>query len=276
MVLISRRSLLVGGATLAMGAPRARGRGDPLAGTPAPIKDQGYRLAFEEDFDALDIGETGHRWAPRLWYDRPPVPGACSARDSVLSLKSVRSGGVWRDCAITSEWTDTRGGTFFRGGYFEARMKVPRGWPSFWLFSVNHTRNVTKTVARPDTLCAEIDVFEGDSAHPRLFCGAVHRNTSGQGGVPDAYNHNNCHDVALDLTQDWHLYGALWTAREIVWYLDRVETHRSPAFDSTWQYAFIIFGIAARGVLGGPPPKPETSELELLVDWVRVWNKPMA
>ena len=109
-----------------------------------------------------------------------------------------------------------------------------------------------------------------------LFCGAVHRNTSDGGGIPDAFNHNNCHEVGVDLTRDFHIYSALWTQQEIVWYLDRRETHRAPAFDSTWQDDFLILGLAAGGVLNGPKPGPGIDAIELQVDWVRVWSPPDA
>jgi hypothetical protein len=270
---MSRRSLLVAGAAAAMGrlAP-ARG----ASALPAPIAGMDYRLIFADDFDRLDVGESGHRWAPHLWYERPVTPDHYSAARSIVTIRSFRRGGAWTSGNLATEWADTRGGTFFRGGYFEARMKVPRGWPSFWLFSVDHTRNVRARAADPRTLCAEIDIFEGDSAHPTAFCGAVHRNTGGGGGIEDAFNHNNCHEAGVDLTRDFHLYGALWTKREIVWYLDRRETHRAPAFDSTWQDDFLILGLAAGGVLNGPPPPVGIDEIALEVDWVRVWARPVA
>lgn len=238
-----------------------------------PVEAKDYPLIFADDFDTLDIGEAGRRWAPRLWYEQPPPPDHFSAADSVLTLRCFRRGGKWTGCNLATEWTDTRGGTFFRGGYFEARMKVPRAWPAFWLFSVNHSRNIRPDPKDPTTLCAEIDIFEGDSAHPDYFCGALHRNTGGGGGISDDFNHNNCQDAGVDLTRDWHLYSVLWTRREIVWYLDRRETHRAPTFDSTPQDAFLILGLGAGGVLGGPPPGAGIDEIALQVDWVRVWSR---
>jgi hypothetical protein len=268
MAFVSRRSLLMGAAALGV-APRAFAQSRP---EPAPIAGKGYALAFEDDFDTLDVGETGHRWTPHLWYERPASSDHYSAAQSVLTLRCLKRGGAWEGINLATEWADTRGGTFFRGGYFEARMKVPRAWPAFWLFSANHSRGVAKNAADPRTLCAEIDIYEGDSAHPTYFCGALHRNTSGQGGVRDEYNHNNCQNPGIDLTQDWHLFSVLWTRREVVWYLDRVETHRAPAFDSTWQDAFLILGIEPGGVLRGPLPPPDQNAVDLLVDWVRVWR----
>lgn len=273
MGLTTRRAFMLGaGAAVLDGiAPLCSAGAPPL---PAPIAASNYRLIFEDDFDHLDVGDNGHRWAPCLWYERPVSPNPFSVANSIVTIRSFRRGGGWTDGILSTEWLDTRGGTFFRGGYFEARMKIPRGWPSFWLFSVNHTRNIPVRPSDPRTLCAEIDIFEGDSAHPTAFCGAVHRNTSSGGGVPDAFNHNNCNEAGIDLTRDFHIYSALWTRREIIWYLDRRENHRAPAFDSTWQWDFLILGISAGGVLNGPPPPRGVDVLALEVDWVRVWAPP--
>ena len=271
MAVLTRRSVMVGAAALA--ATPAAAIADEAA-MPAPLAGLGYKLAWADEFDALDIGETGRRWAPHLWYERPAGADHYSVADSILTLKCLRRGGAWEDCNLATEWADTRGGSFFRGGYFEARMKVPRGWPAFWLFSVNHSRSVAKRPDEPASLCAEIDIYEGDSAHPTSFCGSLHRNTGSQGGIKDTFNHNNCQDLRVDLTRDWHVYAVLWTHSEVVWYLDGAETHRAPAFDSTWQYQFIILGLGAGGVLNGPKPAPGIDTLEMLVDWVRVWQMP--
>lgn len=266
MTLMSRRSLVLGGAALAL-APTV----GVAAEEPAPIAGLGYKPTFVDEFDTLDVGETGHRWTPHLWYERPADPDQYSVANSILTLRCVRRGGAWQGVNLATEWARATGGTFFRGGYFEARMKVPRAWPAFWLFSVNHSRSVPANYKEPSTLCGEIDIFEGDSAQPREFCGTLHRNTSGGGDIPDRINHNNCLETAHDLTQDWHLYSALWTKREIVWYLDRAETHRTFAFDSTWQDMFLILDVVPGGVLRGPPPPDTLASVDLLVDWVRVW-----
>ncbi len=269
MALLTRRSVMIGAAALAAAPAAAAARPD----APAPIAGKGYGLAWADEFDTLDIGEIGRRWTPHLWYERAAGPDHYAVANSILTIKCLRRGGTWDGCDLATEWADTRGGSFFRGGYFEARMKVPRAWPAFWLFSVNHSRGVVPRSGNPATLCAEIDVYEGDSAHPTYFCGALHRNTGNYGAIKDEYNHNNCHDLRVDLTRDWHDYAVLWTRSEVIWYLDGAETHRAPAFDSTWQDDFIVLGLQPGGLLGGPMPA-DASEVDLLVDWVRVWTKP--
>lgn len=269
---LTRRSLLAGGAAALAMASTARAV-TPAEALPPGIAEAGYRLKFAEDFDRLDIGDNGHRWAPRLWYEAPVSDEHYHVADSVLHLRLLRRGARWEGCNIATEWTDTRGGTFFRGGYFAARMKMPRAWPAFWLFSVNHSRGVAARADDPATECAEIDIYEGDSAHPTYFCGTLHRNTGSGGGIKDEFNRNNCSDLGFDLTRGWHVYSVLWTPRFIAWYLDGRETHRAPAYPSTWQDAFIILTIQPGGILNGPQPL-DAEPAELLVDWVRVWQPP--
>lgn len=268
MAVVTRRSLMIGAAALAAAPAGAAAPQD----APAPIAGKGYSLVWADEFDALDIGESDRRWTPHLWYERPVGADHYGVANSILTIRCLRRGGGWEGCNLATEWADTRGGSFFRGGYFEARMKVPRAWPAFWLFSVNHSRGAVPRSGDPASLCAEIDIYEGDSAHPTYFCGAVHRNTSSQGGVRDEYNHNNCHDLRVDLTLDFHAYAVLWTKSEVIWYLDGAETHRAPAFDSTWQDAFIVLGIEPGGLLGGPSPPADARDVALEVDWVRVWK----
>jgi hypothetical protein len=268
MALLTRRAAVAGAAAFALAPPVRLAR---AAQDPAPLAEQGYRLTFAEEFDTLDIGDTGHRWAPRLWYEPGVSADHYACANSVLTLRLLRQHGVWQGINIATEWTDTKGGTFFKGGYFAARMKLPRAWPAFWLFSVNHSRNVTPRADDPTTQCAEIDIFEGDSARPKMFCGTLHSNTGSYGGIRDQFNRNNCDTLGQDLTLGWHVISALWTQKEIVWYCDERETHRIPAYPSTWQDQFIILGVQPGGILNGPVPDG-TDPVELLVDWVRVWQ----
>lgn len=240
---------------------------------PSPIAGQGYRLAFSDEFDTpLDVGEAGYRWCPHLWWQRPMEARQYGVGGSSLYLRCFRDNG-WADCNLSTEWADTRGGRFFRGGYFEARITCAKAWNAFWLFSVNHSRGVPKTA--PDRWCSELDILETDSAQPRRLVSTLHRNTGGErnGGPPDRQNRNNNHDVTSDLPGSWHRYAALWTREEIVWFFDEQEVARCPTFESSWQDMFLILGLGKGGVNGGPPPPPEVDSVEMLVDWVRVWQK---
>lgn len=247
-----------------------------LAKEPALLAGRGYRLTFSDEFETpLDVGEVAHRWCPHMWWERPMNPRQYGVRDSSLYLRIFADDG-WRNCNLTTEWADTRGGSFFRGGYFEARIFCARAWNAFWLFSVNHSRALPKTT--PDRWCSELDILETDSAQPRRLVGTLHRNTGGSanGGPPDRQNPNNNHDLSSEILGRWHIYSALWTEDKIVWLVDGKEIARCPTFRSSWQYMFLILGLGKGGVNGGPAPTGDIDMVEMRVDWVRVWQPPSA
>jgi hypothetical protein len=243
---------------------------------PMPLAGRGYRLVFRDEFDGpLEIGENGYRWSPHLWYDRPAEARQYGVRDSCLFIRCFRDNG-WASCSIAAEWPNTRTGTFFRGGYLEARMKCAKAWNAFWMFSTSQSRSIPKD--SPERWGSELDIVETDSAHPNWFVGTLHRNTGGSqyGGPADGTNHNNIHDVGIDLFETWHVFAALWTRHQVAWFLDGREVARCPTFESSWQPMFPIFGLGPGGVNGGPPPSADVATIELLVDWVRVWQRPEA
>src|SRR5205085_3952848 len=105
---------------------------------------------------------------------------------------------------------------------------------------------------------AEIDVFEGlggPSPHPdegwaptrEVYYGTIHRNTPGIYGQPDNTNPNAAYPTGIDLTQDFHIYSALWTPDEVVWYLDERELMRYPAYLSLSQPMFILLDMWSGG-----------------------------
>jgi hypothetical protein len=260
----------IAGADAAGPDPASKGR----ATEPSPIADQGYRLIFSDEFDGpLDVGERGYRWCPRLWWRQPAERRQYGVKDSCLYLRLFRDNG-WSDCAVTTEWSDVSGGTFFRGGYFEARINCAKAWNAFWLFSVSHSRGIPENT--PQHWNSELDILETDSAQPNRFVGTLHSNTASPGntGPPDQQNTNNNHDMPTPLLGQWHRYAVLWTRRETVWFVDDAPVIRYPAFASSWQDMFLILSLGKGGVNGGPPPPVSAESIEMLVDWVRVWQRP--
>lgn len=232
----------------------------PPPAVPAPIRGHGYSLAFADNFDRLDRAS----WTNRAFWDGPPPRDAVHARDGLLHLVSRRSQG-YKNITVSSH-----GKRNFRQGYFEARMrwtKGPGAWPAFWLSSTHHY-----TTHRCPYLNSELDVFEGVGSEPSRFYGTLHRNTSAVCGARDETRPPfGWRDVG-DMTTGFHVYSALWTKAEVIWYFDGREVVRAPAFDSTDQTMYMIFDMWIGGWAGGTtsatPP-----ELRTEVDWVRVWRE---
>jgi hypothetical protein len=238
---------------------------------PVPIRNQGYRRVFTDDFNVF----SRRVWTNKIWYERDPPPGAIFTRNSVLHLVSRRDQG-YPNIGVTT--LNAGGGTrSFRRGYFEARMRWTKGngaWPAFWLLSRTHATNPkwpTAACPLPTCLSAEIDVFEGQGAEPNAFYGTIHRNSCCY-DTPDAINSNNRASLRTDLSASWHVYALRWTASEVRWYLDGREVMRAPTFDSTNQDMFLLFDMNTGGWTRGiSATTPQALQTE--VDWVRVWRK---
>jgi beta-glucanase (GH16 family) len=120
-----------------------------------------------------------------------------------------------------SQYHDASGGTYFRGGYFEARLKCS-DWSAFWLFCADRP-TVWDGLVNPNnplTWTNEIDIIETDPNTPQTAYLTLHKNTSGDGGVPDQFREPHIIPTAFTLIGQWHTYGLLWTQIQISWYID--------------------------------------------------------
>ena len=130
-----------------------------------PPAASGYHLAFNEDFDHLDLSPDGagtHTWYEGVWFDPKHAPlSNMSASASALTL-------AWRrnqeapDTSITTLSRDLRHSQAWRYGYFEARMKwdlTPGAWPALWLIPVPDAKG--KATYQDTEESGEIDIFEG-------------------------------------------------------------------------------------------------------------------
>lgn len=160
-------------------------------------------------------------------------------------------------------------------GYFEARVRMPGAWgtwPAFWLLPVEKT-------AYNSGRLPEIDVFEHYAGpHPtvRIRPGeplertglaniAVHVGKTGAERVlaPQV-------QPRTTTTTEFHTYGVLWTESELVFYLDDVETWRTP-FDYS-RPMYMLLNLAVSDKAAGDPEKGEYPAA-LEIDYVRAWSR---
>jgi hypothetical protein len=71
--------------------------------------------------------------------------------------------------------------------------------------------------SNPMTWTNEIDVIETDGKFPDTAVCTLHKNTSGDGGVPDQINQPNNFLLNQKLLGGWHTYGVLWTTNQVTW-----------------------------------------------------------
>jgi beta-glucanase (GH16 family) len=218
--------------------------------TTAPI------YTFDEEFGATSLSSKWHHHmhccGAMAGYD----PSLSTVANGVLAMKVDRRSNGWYGDNI-----DTRTTFSQKYGYFEARIKVPKGpglWPAFW------------TYGAPNGSAAEIDTME------------ICANPLGTNGGNDAHElHNTVHWAGgatttgryytVDLSLAYHVYAVDWRANAIRFYLDGVltwtysDTSRIPTVALP-----IVLNLGVGGQWCGPPSSTTPDGATMLVDWVRV------
>lgn len=177
-----------------------------LIGLAAPPDRGHWTLEFADDFDGtqLDTAKWNYRLAPRFWSEQKPQNVSVQGGMLRIALKKETAGGL--------EYT--AGGVIskqeFRFGYYEARLKMPKGkgWhTSFWMM-----RNGPGNGDKQDRY-QEVDVCEHDSVDPASYSANFH--------IYKPHESFGAKRIATsDLSADFHIFGAEFTPAVVRFYLD--------------------------------------------------------
>lgn len=261
---------------------------------PGPVAGEGYTLRFSDCFGTLSRSV----WCSNQWWEPTPQPGTQYAENGVLHLVRRRSDG-YQNVTVSTEPCGQANPKSFQYGYMEARMRydtVRGNGPAFWLLSTRHAENgdgvppdnwpnssaACGGAGEPpvaECLSSELDVFEGfgniqygGTRTDDFFSGTLHRNSCqcyGQGNQSRFVQHG----TGLDLSQ-WHVYAALWTDSTVSWYIDGEFQGSVATFDSTRQPMHLLLYNWNTDWEGENMPNASTPDrLDVLVDWVRVWQR---
>lgn len=148
-----------------------------------------------------------------------------------------------------------------RYGYFEARLKVPKGqgyWPAFWLLGANGTTGVN-----------EIDIHEILGSDPTTAYMTVHWGQSYTTG----HQSDGSQFTGTDFSADFHTFGLEWDPDKIVWTIDGVErkTHTGAGVPQVDMY--IILNLAIGGGWPGAPDSTTTFPGNYEIDYVRAYQR---
>lgn len=260
------------------GATNAGGGGAGTGG--AAI--EGWKLSWSDEFDgpagekpdaskwAYDIGGDGWGNNELEYYtDRADNAATDGQGQLVITLKAERL--MNRD--YTSARLKTLGKFTQTFGRFEARIKSPRGpgvWPAFWMLGAD-----IQTNSWPQ--CGEIDIMEIAGKEPRVNHGSLH-GPGYSGGSPLTSTYTL---PSGELSDDFHVYAVEWEENVVRWYVDAslYQTRRSSDVPSggTWVYDhdfFMILNVAIGGSFGGAPDASTVLPQKMLVDYVRVYERP--
>jgi len=142
-------------------------------------------------------------------------------------------------------------------GYFEVNAKMPAGqgmWPAFWLLPAN------------GTWPPELDVFEQLGKDPETVYMTAHTSANG------TFNQSLQSAVHVtDVTQNYHTYGVLWTATDIVWYLDGAVVAKTATPDDMHSPMYMLLNLAVGGGWGGGTVgTPDTATMQ--IDYVHAYS----
>ncbi len=268
-------------------------------------------LVWRDEFDGdrvdpakwdFDLGNgffdyKSHTWIPGWGNEElqyyTAEPANVSVKDSLLTIRAVKES--LHGCGYTSARLKTRkrnGTTLFSKlyGRVEFRAKVPWGkglWPALWMLP-EHGRYGDWAAS------GEIDLMEIVGEKPYEVLNSLHYGS----GFPRRTLHTHVHPLPDGSSvSDWHVYAAEWEPGEIRFFVDDVHTSTETFWWSCsktrggkgleakgasdlnpWpapfdQPFYLLMNVAVGGNFPGVPNPDTHFPAELVVDYVRVYDK---
>ncbi len=248
-----------------------------------------WKLTFADEFDGAAgaavnptkwVAETGgDGWGnqERQFYTAGTANAALDGNGNLVITARAEPASSSRtcwygSCRYTSARLKTKGLFEQALGRFEARIRIPRGqglWPAFWMLG-----NDIDRVGWPKS--GEIDIMENIGKEPYAVHGTLHGpGYSGGSAIGGSYTL-----AALPFSDDYHIFSVEWAPSEIRWLVDGKEYRRTAFTDvptgGTWVFDhpfFMLLNVAVGGGWPGDPDATTTFPQQMLVDYVRVYQR---
>jgi beta-glucanase (GH16 family) len=278
------------------------------AAEPAP---SGWKLVWSDEFDGkeidrakwdFDIGNGFYNYDANQWiggwgndelqyYTREPENAF--VKDGMLHIRALKES--LHGCGYTSARLKTRkrdGSPLFcqKYGRFEFRAKLPTGqgvWPALWMLPQEE-----KYGGWPCS--GEIDVMEARGQEPTKVLGTLHYGSAWPANVHTGKDYVLPRGGSI---ADFHVYAVEWEPGEVRWLVD----DQQYAAQSFWwssgkkdgakgaapkkeddlypwpapfdQPFYLVMNVAVGGKFLGKPDKTTVFPAEMVVDYVRVYEK---
>jgi len=233
---------------------------------PITAESRGYRATWSDEFDGPKLDDT--KWhtsyAPKVHpvgcngEKQSYAPENAMLQEGRLVLRAERKSR--EGMPFTSGMVASHDKFSQRCGWFEARLKLPKGkglWPAFWM------------LPQSKKWPPEIDIMELKGRLPQRVFLTLHEK---QQGTWQPRSTGKEWDGA-DFTSDFHTFAVEWEPDAMRWYVDGIERHhvlrRMP--DEPF---YLILNLAVGGIFDGDVDASTPLPSEMLVDWVRVYAKP--
>jgi beta-glucanase (GH16 family) len=284
----------------------ALGRNGPAHQPPAE-----WKLTWSDEFDGKEIDATkwdfdigngfydydANQWIRGWGNDElqyyTKEPHNAYVRDGMLHIRAVKE--ALHGCGYTSAKLKTRkrdGSPLFNQKYgrFEFRARLPTGrgvWPALWMLPQDDRYGLWP-------LSGEIDVMEARGQEPTKVLGTLHY------GSRWPANLHTSRDYVLpnkETFAEFHVYALEWEPGEIRWLVDGKQYARQSFWWSggkavggkgvapkgeadlnPWpapfdQPFYLVMNVAVGGRFLGRPDRSTVFPAEMLVDYVRVYEK---
>ena len=251
------------------------------APTPSPT----YQLVWSDEFNGTDgSAPDATKWAIQTGGDgwgnheleyytaRPQNVQVSGGKLVITAAKEDYTGsdGVSRN--YTSARMQTKGLFSQQYGRFEAKIKVPKGqgmWPAFWMLGNN-----IDTAGWP--ACGEIDIMENIGKEPAIVHGTLHAPGYPSAGYSAAYTL-----PSGAFSDDFHVFAVEWEPQQLRMYVDGTlygtYTQSGSPAPSNWPFStqpfFVLLNLAVGGDWPGTPDGTTQFPQQMLVDYVRVYQK---
>lgn len=279
--------------------------------TTATTAREGWTLVWHDEFDGdavdrtkwdFDLGNgfydyRNHAWVPGWGNEElqyyTAEPENVQVRDSCVHIRAVKA--PLHGCGYTSARLKTKardGRVLFAKCYgrFEIRARVPWGkglWPALWMLPADDRYG-------PWAASGEIDLMEIVGERPHEVLNSIHFGSA----YPLRSLVTTTHALpGGSMVSDWHEYAVEWEPGEIRFYVDDVQTcsyrhwwsckvveqglgveARGPGDLHPWpapfdQPFYLLMNVAVGGNFPGHPNEATVFPADLVVDWVRVYDK---
>lgn len=241
-----------------------RVKADPPAGT------IGWTNSFEDTFNN---GFDTNKWNNTFWWGNGFLgggstsyfsPNNVSVVDGHLSLKANRE--VEAGLFYTGGIATTYGKFYQTYGYFEARVKVPKGAGMGPAFSLE----AEDTSWPPEINIMEIPGAKGNNA-TTVWMTNHYIDANGNVSIIDS---EGTWTSSTGLDGDYHTYGLLWQPGLLVWYVDDVERYRTTVgVPDKPCYIILVSGVTFDTGSWAGDPTNTTFPQYMDVQWVRAWRQ---
>ena len=240
--------VIIGGALFTLPMDNAKGAGSPYP--PTDSENWNPEPVWRDEFDGNSLDGTKWTALNGGWKDENQQVRNCYTRsDENINVSggslnliglykpgATCTGGNTKTGNFTSGFVQTKNKAYFKYGYIEARIKMPKNkstWPGFWM----SPNNSPYGPGWPDW--GEIDIVETKGSNRQFAASDAHwrdKNTpTGQTG-----SHRNRQGVIPSSkfgtnndTTEWHTYGVKWTEGKLEYFIDGELHHTITEFKNS-------------------------------------------